>query len=55
MALCTFGKTWGEKHILTLFPEFIKAAKENVSSLYPVEHTYIVKLRQIFLNIIISS
>jgi hypothetical protein len=31
----TFGETWGEKHILNLFPEFIKATKENISSIYP--------------------
>lgn len=35
MAPRTFGETWGEKHILTLFPEFMKATKENVSALYP--------------------
>ncbi len=35
MAPRTFGETWGEKHILSLFPEFIKATKKNVSSLYP--------------------
>ena len=35
MAPRTFGETWGEKHILSLFPEFIKATKENVFSLYP--------------------
>lgn len=31
----TFGETWGEKHILGLFPEFVKATKENLSSIYP--------------------
>lgn len=31
----TFGETWGEKHILGLFPEFVKATKENISSIYP--------------------
>ena len=31
----TFGETWGEKHILELFPEFVKATKENISSFYP--------------------
>lgn len=35
MAPRTFGETWGEKHILKLFPEFVKATKENISSLYP--------------------
>lgn len=35
MAPRTFGETWGEKHILSLFPEFSKATKENVSSIYP--------------------
>lgn len=35
MAPRTFGETWGEKHILSLFPEFVKATKENVYSLYP--------------------
>lgn len=34
MAPRTFGETWGEKHILSLFPEFIKATKENVASFY---------------------
>lgn len=31
----TFGETWGEKHIMKLFPEFMKATKENISSVYP--------------------
>lgn len=35
MAPRTFGETWGEKHILSLFPEFVKATKENISSIYP--------------------
>jgi hypothetical protein len=35
MAPRTFGETWGEKHILELFPEFLKATKENISSIYP--------------------
>jgi hypothetical protein len=35
MAPRTFGETWGEKHILELFPEFVKATKENISSIYP--------------------
>lgn len=28
-------KLGGEKHILGLFPEFVKATKENISSIYP--------------------
>lgn len=35
MAPRTYGQTWGEQHIRTLFPRFIKATKENVSSEYP--------------------
>lgn len=35
MAPRTFGETWGEKHILNLFPEFLKATKENIGSFYP--------------------
>jgi len=35
MAPRTFGETWGEKHILSLFPEFVKATKKNISSIYP--------------------
>lgn len=35
MAPRTFGETWGETHILSLFPEFIKATKESVASCYP--------------------
>lgn len=35
MAPRTFGETWGEKHILKLFPEFVKATKENMKSIYP--------------------
>lgn len=31
----TFGETWGEKHLLSLFPEFEKAIKENLSDIYP--------------------
>ena len=30
MAPRTFGQTWGEEHIHSLFPQFIKATKENV-------------------------
>ena len=35
MAPRTFGETWGETHILSLFPEFVKATKENIVSIYP--------------------
>ena len=35
MAPRTYGQTWGEQHIRSLFPEFIKATKENVSAKYP--------------------
>ncbi len=35
MAPRTYGQTWGEQHIRSLFPEFIKATKENVSAEYP--------------------
>ncbi|MBR5509296.1 MAG: restriction endonuclease subunit M [Lachnospiraceae bacterium] len=35
MAPRTFGQTWGEQHIRNLFPQFIKATKENLASLYP--------------------
>lgn len=35
MAPSTYGQTWGEQHIRSLFPEFIKATKENVSAEYP--------------------
>ena len=31
----TFGQTWGENHIHTLFPKLIKATKENMVSAYP--------------------
>ena len=31
----TFGESWGEKHILGLFPDFIKATKKKLSALYP--------------------
>ena len=36
MAPRTFGETWGETHILSLFPEFIKATKESMALCYPV-------------------
>lgn len=35
MAPRTYGQTWGEQHIRSLFPQFIKATKENVSTEYP--------------------
>lgn len=35
MAPCTYGKTWIEKHIRSIFPEFIKATKKNLSIEYP--------------------
>lgn len=35
MAPRTFGQTWGEQHIRRLFPEFMKATKENLATLYP--------------------
>ena len=35
MAPRTFGQTWGEQHIKRLFPQFLKATKENLSTLYP--------------------
>lgn len=35
MAPRTFGETWGENHILEIFPEFVKATKDNISSIYP--------------------
>lgn len=34
MAPRTYGQTWGEQHIRSLFPEFIKATKENVAGVY---------------------
>ena len=30
-----YGQTWGEQHICSLFPEFIKATKENIGSFCP--------------------
>lgn len=35
MAPRTYGQTWGEQHVRSLFPQFIKATKENVSAEYP--------------------
>lgn len=31
----TFGQTWAEKHVLSLFPEFIPATKENLATIFP--------------------
>lgn len=35
MAPRTFGETWGEQHVMKLFPDFTKATKENMLPLYP--------------------
>lgn len=35
MAPRTFGEAWGESHILALFPEFLKATRENLADLFP--------------------
>lgn len=35
MAPRTFGETWGEQHIKRLFPLFIKAARNNLTTVYP--------------------
>lgn len=35
MAPRTYGQIWGEQHVRTLFPQFVKATKENVSAQYP--------------------
>lgn len=35
MAPRTFGQTWGENHIHKLFPQLLKATKENMASVYP--------------------
>ena len=35
MAPRTYGQTWGEKHILNLCPDFIKATKKNLKKVYP--------------------
>lgn len=35
MAPRTFGETWGENHILKLFPKFSKATKESLAKDYP--------------------
>lgn len=31
----TYGQSWGEKHLLTLFPQFTKATKANLVNVYP--------------------
>lgn len=35
MAPRTYGQTWGEQHIRSLFPQFIKATKKNLLEEYP--------------------
>lgn len=35
MAPRTYGQTWGEEHIRKLFPQFVKATKENLVDVYP--------------------
>lgn len=35
MAPRTYGQTWGEQHIRSLFPQFIKATRENLVAEYP--------------------
>lgn len=30
-----YGQIWGEQHIRSLFPQFMKATKENLSDVYP--------------------
>ena len=35
MAPRTYGQTWGEEYIRKLFPQFIKATKENLADVYP--------------------
>ena len=35
MAPRTYGQTWGEQHIRSLFPQFLKATKENLAGAYP--------------------
>lgn len=31
----TYGQSWGEKHIRSLFPQFIQATKKNLLKIYP--------------------
>lgn len=35
MAPRTYGQTWGEQHIRSLFPELVKASKKDLSKIYP--------------------
>lgn len=35
MAPRTYGQTWGEQHIRSLFPELVKATKKDLSKIYP--------------------
>ncbi len=35
MAPRTFGETWGENHILSQFPGFLKATRDTTADLYP--------------------
>ena len=35
MAPRTYGQTWGEQHIRSLFPRFIKATKKTMADVYP--------------------
>ena len=35
MAPRTFGQTWGEQHIVQIFPQFVKATKQNLLHAYP--------------------
>ncbi len=35
MAPRTYGQTWGEQHIRSLFPELVKATKKDLSRIYP--------------------
>lgn len=32
----TYGQSWGEEHLLTLFPQLIKATKTNLINAYPL-------------------
>lgn len=47
MAPHTFGETWGEKYILTLFPEFIKATKQKLSFAFIVMKCYGIRKKAI--------
>lgn len=35
MAPRTYGQTWGERHIRSLFPQFVKATRKNLLKEYP--------------------